>query len=285
MRISIRPVTLRRIIETLDLSLKMKYVNSTALAAKLGTTRRRGQEILLEIQRMRFLEGDGNDFSPNKDAVDFVEAFNREDWQSMHAILSRNYPFYRIFIDALQTNTPGKSFTKSDLAKTLVNEPQLNFNATAIDVLCDWSERLGAVQRNPYTNMYYLANNTINFAEFIAYLHSTYEELNVKPRPGLRQEYVEIARLRENVCEKSNIRREIFDSFFTEVFKRAYGKMELCGAPITSIAKNSPSSIKKMEKGLRDSILSPQFVCLREASGIEINGKEYYYLAIFDSLR
>jgi hypothetical protein len=36
---------------------------------------------------------------------------------------------------------------------------------------------------------------------------------------------------------------------------------------------------------MKDSILSPQFICLSEARGIEINGKEYQYIAIFEPLR
>jgi len=285
MKISIRPVTLRRVIETLDLSIREKCVDSSALSEKLKTTRRRAQEILLEVERMRFLGSKNNAFTPTKIAFDFLDAFNQENWEKIHAILSSNYSFYGTFVDILQRNTSYGGFEKSDLLKILANESRLNFNITAIDVLCDWAERLGVVQRNLYTNRYYLTNNTAGFTEFVSFLQSTYEELNIKPRPGLKQEYVEIAKLREHVCEKLKIKRETFDLLFADVFKKSFGKIELCGAPITSIAKKSPTSLKKVRKGLKDSILSPQFICQKESRGIEIKGKEYHYVAIFEPMR
>jgi len=285
MKISIRPVTLRRVIETLDLSIKEGYVDPSALSTRLRTTQRRAQEILLEIERMKFLEAKDKKFTPNKIASDFLYAFSQEKWEKIHDILLNNYGFYRVFVDALQRNISHGGFTKGDLLKILVNEPQLNFNITVIDVLCDWAERLGVVQRNLYTNRYYLANNAVGFTEFISFLQTGYEELNIKPRLGLKQEYVEIAKLRENMCERLKRKRETFDFLFADVFKKSYGKIELCGAPITSIAKKSPTSLKKVQKGLKDSILSPQFICLKEGRGIEINGKEYHYVAIFKPMR
>jgi hypothetical protein len=285
MRISIRPVTLRRIIETIDLSIKEGYVDSSALAAKLKTTQRRAQEILLEAERMKFLEPKNGKFTPNKNAYDFIEAFEHEDWEKMHNLLFSNYAFYKIFIEAFERNMLYSSFTKSDLLKLLANDTLLNFNVTAVDVLCDWAERLSVVQRNLYTNKYYLANNTNDFTDFISLLQATYEELNIKPRPGLKQKYVEIAKLREYVCEKLKIKREAFDFLFVSILKKSYGKMELCGAPIISATKKNPFSLKKVKKGLKDSILSPQFICLKESKGIEIGGKEYRYVAIFEPLK
>jgi len=286
MKISIRPVTLRRVIETLDLSIKEGCLDPSVLSAKLRTTQRRAQEILLEIERMKFLEGDKDKkFSPNKIAAGFIDAFNHEKWERMHDMLLKNYVFYRVFVDRLQRDVSQSGFTKSDLLAIFVSEPQLSFNPTTIDVLCDWAERLGVVQRNLYTNRYYITNNVIDFQEFITFLQTTYEELNIKLRPGVKQKYVEIAKLREHVCEGLKIKREAFDFLFTDIFKKSYGRIELSGAPFTSIAKKSPTSLKKVKKGMKDSILSPQFICLKEGRGIEINGKEYHYVAIFDPIR
>ena len=285
MKISIRPVTLRRVVEILALSVKEGHVDPYAFSEKLQTTRRRMQEILLEIERMKFLVTKDNNLTLNKIAYDFLVAFNDERLEKMHDILLSNYCFYGTFIDAIQRNISNSGFTKSDLLRILKNSPTLNFNITAIEVLCDWAERLGVVQRNLFTNRYYLTKNSATLAEFILFLQTSYEELNIKPRPGLRQEYVEIVRLREDVCEKLKIKRETFDLLLTSVFKKAYGKIELCGAPITTIAKKSPTSLRKVKKSLKDSMLSSQFVCLKESRGIEINGKEYYYIAIFEPLR
>jgi len=51
------------------------------------------------------------------------------------------------------------------------------------------------------------------------------------------------------------------------------------------MAKKSPSSLKSMKRGTKDSILSPEYLCSSEAQGIEINGKEYHYIAIFERLK
>lgn len=284
MRISIRPVTLRRIIETVDLCIKRGSMDSHTLSTLLRTTERRAQEILSELKRMRLVESSESIFAPNKNAIDFLNAFQQENWEGLHLVLFNNYPFYRAFISTIQGKLPRASFSKDDLLGVLMYELELNFNQTAIDVLCDWSERLGVVQRNLYTGQYYLANENPNVDIFTVSLQNTYEELNVKPRPGMRQEYVEVARMREFLCEKLKTKRETFDLLLGQVFKRSCGKIELSGAPITSMAKNSPTTLKKMKMGMKDSILSPRFICLSEARGIEINGKEYQYIAIFEPL-
>jgi hypothetical protein len=285
MRISIRPVTLRRIVEAVDLSIKRGGMDSRTLSTLLKTTERRGQEILSELKRMKLVDASESGFAPNNNAIDFLNAFQQENWEGIHLVLFNNYPFYRVFISTIREKLPQTSFSKDDLMKALICDSALNFNRTAIDVLCDWSERLGIVQRNLYTGQYYLASENPNADDFTASLQTVYEELNIKPRPGMKQEYVEVARMREFLCEKLKTKREIFDLLFGQVFKRSCGKIELSGAPITSMAKSSPTTLKKMKRGMKDSILSPQFICLSEARGIEINGKEYQYIAIFEPLR
>jgi len=285
MRISIRPVTLRRIVETIDLSIKRGSMDSRTLSTLLRTTERRGQEILSELKRMKLVEASESEFAPTNNAIDFLNAFQQESWEGIHLVLFNNYPFYRAFISTIQEKLPQTSFSKDDLMNALMYDSELNFNRTAIDVLCDWSERLGIVQRNLYTGQYYLANENPNVDDFTASLQTIYEEFNIKPRPGMRQEYVEVARMREFLCEKLKTKREIFDLLLGQVFKKSCGKIEFSGAPITSMAKSSPTTLKKMKRGMKDLILSPQFICLSEARGLEINGKEYQYIAIFELLR
>jgi hypothetical protein len=81
------------------------------------------------------------------------------------------------------------------------------------------------------------------------------------------------------------MKREAFDRLLEKVLQKSCGKIELCGAPITTMAKKSPSSLKSMKRGTKDSILSPEYLCSSEAQGIEINGKEYHYIAIFERLK
>jgi len=201
-KISIRPVTLRRIVETIDLSVKRGGIDDHILSTTLQTTQRRAHEILSELQRMKLLETDGTNYIPNKDTNEFINAFQEENWERIHTLLFNNYSFYRAFIDTINEKLCSTSFSKDVLQAILTNEPEHNFNCTAIDLLCDWSERLGALQRNRYTCRYYVADQSMDIDQFPSILQTTYEEFNVKPRAGMRQEYVEIARIRESLCEK-----------------------------------------------------------------------------------
>jgi len=285
MRVSIRPVTLRRVIETLDLSIRKGSIDQFLVSSKLKTTEKRAQEILLEMERMNFLKAQGKGFTPNKIAYDFLDAFEQEKFDEMHEILMKNYDFYRRFVESLRESTHVNGLSKSDLLSLLKSDSQLSFNKAAVDVLCDWTERLGVIQRNLDKNTYYNVTNKATLTEFVEALENSYNELNNKPRPGLKQQYVEIPKLRESVCEKLKISRKVFDLFFLNIFKKSLGKMELCGAPITTSAKKSRISLKKMKKSLKDKILSPHFVLLKEKKGIEIKRREYYYVAIFEKLR
>jgi hypothetical protein len=60
--------------------------------------------------------------------------------------------------------------------------------------------------------------------------------------------------------------------------------MELSGAPLTTSAKESPTSLRFLERGEKENILSPQYKTIREGRGLKINGKLYHYIGIFKKL-
>jgi len=282
---SIRPITFRRVVETIDVSVKRGVVDEYTLSTTLKTTHRRAREILLELQRMDLLHLNGKTYTPDKKATVFLSAFNEENWHEIHTILFENYPFYRAFMLTITEKFSSVSFSKDDLGNSLKDDEKLNFNRTALDVLCDWSERLGILQRNLYTYRFYVADQNTDDTQFPEILQTIYEGFNLKLRPGMKQEYVEIARIRESLCEKQRIKRDAFDSLLKRLFQESRGKIELCGAPITSVSKKSPSSLKEMKRGTKDTILSPEYLSSDEARGMEINGKEYRFIAIFETLK
>jgi hypothetical protein len=282
MRKSIRPVTLRRVIEVCSIALKEGVLDPAAISGQLNTTQRRSVEILSELQRMNALTQDKEGFFRASIVTkDVIRAYQNENWNGIHQILAENYDFYGAFVTALSRN----ALTKDELLSKLSADVDLNFNATAVDILCDWAERLGQVQRNLYNSKYYLLRERmVGFGIFLSEVQRCYNALNYSPRPGMKLVYTEIARLRESVCEALRIRREAFDDLLRELIRKFTGKVELSGAPVTTSAKKSPSSLRTMEKGEPHPILSPTFVSIREGKGLDFHGKLYQYIAVFEQL-
>ena len=282
MRRSIRPVTLRRVIEVASLAVKDRKIDQNMIVNALNTTERRAREILFELQRMRALETLEAFYLATPITEAIIKAYETEDWKQFHKILYENYEFYNVFVNSILEN----ALTKDEILAKLSDHTWLIFNKTAIDTLCGWAERLGQVQRNLYNNRYYrLREEHLELDLFMAVMERCYQNLNIELRPGLKLVYVEIAHLREDVCEKLGISRDVFDDLFIAMFRKFVGKIELCGAPLTTSAKHSPSSIRMMKKGEEHPILSPTFMTTREGKGVELDGKLYHYIAIFEFLK
>jgi len=281
MRKSIRPITLRRIIETTSVALEEEKITENSLAEKLNISERRARSILRELTRMKLLATEGDYYRPTENARYTIDSYKREDWKMIHDVLFEHYDFYNIFINELS----GPTQTKEDLLRKLSRRQDLAFNETALDILCDWAERLGQVQRNLYNNRYYLLQECeVSHNTFVEATEQCYNALNLQDRPGIKLVYIEIARLREAVCEKLRVRRDLFDTTLEWLFLNNIGKMELSGAPLITSAKESPTSLKMFEKGGKETILSPKYKTIREGKGLELGGKLYHYIAIFEKL-
>ncbi|MHA1833003.1 MAG: hypothetical protein ACTSV7_03360 [Candidatus Baldrarchaeia archaeon] len=281
-RKSIRPVTLRRIIEVINLSLSHGKVESELLSNTLNIRKRRAKELLSELRDMNLLKEEEGFFLPTENSKRLIEFFEKEDWKSFHDLLVKNNFFYRLFTEAVFKNL---GLTKDEILNLLSSSSDLHFNRATIDILCDWAERLGCIQRNLYNGHYYaIEEKSIDLREFAKALSEKYSELNLEVKPGMRLEYIEVARLREEVCEHLKMRREEFDKILIKLIQEFTGKIELCGAPITTTAKKSPTSLKVIERVGKEPILSLKYKVLKEGKGVELNGKIYHYIAIFDDI-
>ncbi|KPV62741.1 MAG: hypothetical protein AOA65_1636 [Candidatus Bathyarchaeota archaeon BA1] len=92
-----------------------------------------------------------------------------------------------------------------------------------------------------------------------------YQKLNTELRPGLKLVYVEIDRLRKDVCTEIGINEDDFDDLLKAMLRKFVGKMELAGAPPTMPSPTTRSAH-----------------ITREGRGLELDGKLYYYIAIFE---
>jgi len=285
-RVSMRPVTLKRIIEVCNLALSNKMVDETLIIQKLKTSSERAKELLFEIERIKVLERGVGGFVANDNTLTIMDAFEREDWQVFHEYLIQNYSFYQQFIELLGAHiNDEKGLSISEMIEE-AKIKKLQLNQTAIEVLQNWCERLGMLQRHLYTKRFYLLKkekpDSIQFENAVK---GSYRILNTARGLGLKLMYVEIPRLREEVCEKLKILRETFDVLFKKLYYKSIGRMELSGAPMITAAKKSPLSIRMIKTSKKEDILAPYLDLAKERKGVEIGGKSYYYVAMHQEAR
>jgi len=247
---------------------------------ELHTSQVRARELLFEIEQMRVIEKSAEGFVANKNTVRLIEAFENEDWKAFHKYFLCNYSFYQQFIELLRTHIDEERGLSIGEMKEEAKMKQFQLNQTAIEVLQNWCERLGVLQRHLYTKRFYLLKEEPSSKQFRGIVQSSYQLLNTVRSLGLKLTYVEIPRLREEVCEKMRVTRETFDTLFRRLCRDSVGMIELSGAPTITVAKKSPLSIRKIKADRKQNILSPYLDLAKERRGIEIGGKSYYYVAI-----
>jgi len=263
------------------LALSRPIVDEKLLTQRLKTSIGRAKELLSEIERMKVIGKSAEGFVANKNTAMLIEAFENEDWRAFHKYFVRNYSFYQQFIELLRTHiNEERGLSISEMKKEAKIE-QSQLNQTAIEVLQNWCERLGVLQRNLYTKRFYLLREEEPGAkQFRGVIQSSYRVLNTTRGLGLKLTYVEIPRLREEACEKMKITRETFDTLFRRLCHESIGIIELSGAPTITVAKKSPLSIRKIKASKKEDILAPYLDLAKERKGVEIGGKSYYYVAI-----
>lgn len=277
-----RPVTLRRVIEICSLATKTEKVNIPIISQKLGVGPSRAKEIILEVIRMALLESHDDVYTANANAIKFLEYFENEHWDKIHEYFLVNYQFYRNFIRILEDHINNKGLSLNEI-KEESTKRKLNLNQTAVEVLSDWCDRLGVVQRHLYARRLYLIRyEETNFERFKNAIKKCYRELSFSS--GRKGVFVEIPKIREDMCEQLKITRKGFDDMLRQTYLENIGKVELSGAPIITLAKKSPLSEKKIKFQGRQTMLSPKFELTRKREGLLVGQKAYYYLAMHEDI-
>jgi len=282
-RKTIRPVTLRRVVETCSLASKANMVEIATVSKRLNISVSRATEILREVRRMGLLTCLDHSYVPNRRTIDFLDHFEKEQWNGIHEYFLGNYRFYQDFICLLEDHYNEKKGLSMDEIEEESEIRKLSLNRTAIEVLSDWCDRLGAIQRHLYTKrLYLLRSEERDLGTFKDVLLKCYRELSFAY--GRREVFVEIPKIREDICEQLKVARIVFDEILRITYLNSLGKIELSGAPITTLAKKSPLSERKMTLEGKQNILSPKFEVGKERTGLLVGRKVYYYLAIHDDL-
>jgi hypothetical protein len=280
-RKTMRPITLRRVIEICSLAKQNRDLTVKIVSNKLNCGESRAKEMLLEVEKMGLLNHSDNFWTSNNRTTEFLDYFEKEEWPKIHQYFLENYQFYKEFIQSLQGHIAEQQGLSIDDIVKESTEHKLHLNKTAVEVLTDWCERLGVIQRNLYSaKIYLIKEETEKLENFIKTLVKIYRKLAFSQ--WHKEVYVEIPLIRENVCEELKMPRKTFDDLLKEAYLKNVGKIELSGAPITTFAKKSPLSEKKITPIGKDVIMSAKTTLLREREGLTINKKSYYYLAIHE---
>ncbi len=279
-RKTIRPVTLRRVIETCSLATKSGIIDIEIISKELHTSVSRAKEILLEVERMGLLAIFEESYEPSSNTIAFLDYFENEQWDRIHEYFLKNYLFYQDFIQLLASHIDdNKGLLMEEIKEESNHHPTLN--QTAIEVLSDWCDRLGVIQRHLYSRRFYLIKDEETDPNaFKSALSRCYRELSFSY--GRKGVFVEIPKIRENTCEQLKITRRVFDEMLRQTYLENIGRIELSGAPITTLAKKSPLTERKIRFGGKHIILSPKFELKREREGLLVGKKAYYYLAIHE---
>ncbi|SDQ39763.1 hypothetical protein [Natronobacterium texcoconense] len=291
-RPTVRPVTLARLVEITDACLNSSQTMSN-LEEQFDTTERRLRSIVLESLRLDLIRtlqstDDGRDDEVDRYRVttvgeQFHEAVTDEDWRQVSSILETRSPHYGAFLSVLEEIQPAELQTLLAELEDRNEHTPYAFNQTGVEVVGDWAERLGVIQRNAFTGTYYVVDRSTVPPNFPFVLLAVFDELEERTGVNLSQRYVSIPELREFLCERVRCDRDAFDTGLTTLVGQNIGKLELLGAPTDTGAKDAEWGIKQIrladdEEGLVTTTHSTEQVM----AGVEQYGKRYYYLAVHD---
>lgn len=284
-RATVRPVTLGRLVEVTFLATADRPSDAD-IEADLAVSHRRAREVILETQRLGLIE-EASTTSPETYRATatgerFVDATAAEDWTTLDDLLRAQSPHYRQCIDEIERREPVQADDLLQALEARAEESPYQFNQTSIDVLCDWAERLDAVQRNVFTGaIYTLAGETVpeTFPELVL---ETVDAIEETTGATLQQRYIPIPELRETICEELAVPRSAFDDALVRLAEQNVGRLELSGAPIDTAAKDARFGIKELQFSDEDGVVSTDHDVEEVMWGIELDHKQYYYLAIHD---
>ncbi|WP_336361603.1 hypothetical protein [Haladaptatus sp. ZSTT2] len=286
-RATVRPVTLGRLVEVTHVC-STGRVSTESVETKLDVSTRRARETILEAARIGLIDEDETTEFPTYETsvigASFLNAVKAENWSQVSDILEQNSPHYRAFLETVETAGPSSLDELLESLEDAESGSERTYNQTSVDILSDWGERLGALQRNAFTGTYYVTNRSTVPEAFADHLLQTYDDLEQTAGVNLRQRYLSIPKLREAFCERTGCPRPAFDEALLNLAQETknIGKLELSGAPIDTGAKESLLGIKEISLGDAGGLVSTTQSTDPVMAGVEQFGKQFYYLAVYD---
>jgi len=284
-RPTVRPVTLARLVEATHLCVDGPQSTETFESA-LDVTHRRARETILEAVRIDLLRertvDDESVYETTSVGERFLDAIRNENWQRVSDILQTRSPHYDAFLNALGSIEPADLDAILTYLEDEERHAPQEYNQTGVEVIGDWAERLGTVQRNAFTGTYYRVQREGVPADFPQMILSVYDDLEEQTAINLRQRYLSIPEVREHYCERAQSRRDDFDAALLALVNQNVGKLELSGAPIDTGAKDAMLGIKEIEPAQSDGLVTTSQSTDQIMKGVEQFGKRYYYFTVHD---
>lgn len=256
------------------------------LEGTLDVSHRRAREIVLEAVRIDLLSEEDTGEEPVYTTTDIgfalLNAIQAENWRRVSKILATRSPHYGAFVEAVDELKHADLETLLEQLETEHEFTPYSFNQTSVEVVGDWGERLGRIQRNAFTGSYYPAEQTPIPNNFHFILLDVYDDLEQTAGVDLRQRYLSIPRLRETTCERLGCTREAFNEALLALCQQNVGKLELSGAPMDTGAKDAALGIKQIELADDNGLVSTSQSSQQVMAGVEQFEKQYYYLAVHD---
>jgi len=273
MRVCMRPVSLGRLVDIARITESMSSITPEIVSQKLACSESRACEILDELCDLKMLTKQNKIYFITDNIRLFRTAVVTENWEEVHRLFL-DHVHYKAYYEMV-----GKlrSATLDTLFNELEKQNTPHFNRTCVEIVADWAERISSVQRNVVSGeIYPVISHKVQFKDELI---KTYNELNITSNIFMKQIYVEIPKLRECVCQKCCLARNIFDTELVKLFLKNIGKIELSGAPLTTHAKKTSKKIKYVTSISFSDRLSMKLISNQYLFGIEIDGRMYYYLA------
>lgn len=283
-RPTVRPVTLARLAEVTFLAEEDPVATDT-VETELDVTTRRARETILEAERINLIEERDSDeqvYVATSVGSEFVAAIQMENWSKVGNILRTRSPHYGSFVEVVEELGPLDPEEVLEELEERAKFTPYEYNETSLDVVGDWAQRLGILQRNAFTGSFYTAEKETVPATFPYQLIGAVEELEETAGVNLQQRYLSIPELREELCERIGCSRSAFDEALVELTEQNVGRLELSGAPIDTGAKDARYGIKTMRYAEDEGIVTTEQSSEQVMSGVELLGKQYYYVTIHD---
>lgn len=286
-RPTVRPVTLSRLVETAFLAREVPVLTSD-IETELTVSTRRARESLLEAERTGLIRERGSDGDePQYDTTtvgkEFVSAIEAEDWSRVDKILRTRSPHYGAFLEVVDDHGPIEPAAALAELEDRSTYTPYSYNETSLDIVGNWAQRLGVIQRHAFTGTFYVVDRDSVPNTFPYQLVTTAEEIEETAGIDLRQQYLSIPELREELCQRIGCSRSAFDSALTKLAEENVGRLELSGAPIDTGAKDARYGIKTISLADDDGIVTTEQSSEQVMRGVELLGKQYYYLAVHDT--
>lgn len=280
MRATVRPVTLKRLIELLDIVNKRK-IEKKEFHEIINCSKNRGKEVIKEAERMGLVYKKES-LMLSESGERFIKHVNREEWKNLSNILYDSSPHYNLLINFIKKESKNQGLTPEKILSE-INSPKLKFNQVGVSVLLDWGERLGVIQKNVFERRFYSISNEHNYQRFKEKLFEKYQDFEKTKKYGMRKRYISIPKLREYVCELTNMERKRFDEYLNRLYFDNIGKMELSGAPLDTKTKNIDLGVKNIKKTEDGEITSSKMSTTKLLDGITLDdNKKYYYISFFN---